>query len=44
MSHCLLHALPIKTALKFKIPMVFLGENSAYEYSGDSNYDEKNKS
>ena len=41
MSHCLLHALPIKTALKFKIPMVFLGENSAYEYSGDSNYDEK---
>lgn len=44
MSHCLLHALPIKTAIKFNIPLVFLGENSAYEYSGDKTYDEKKMS
>lgn len=44
MSHCLLHAFPIKTAIKFDIPLVFLGENSAYEYSGDKSYDEKKMS
>ncbi len=41
MSHCMLHALPIKTAIKFDIPLVFLGENSALEYSGDTKYDQK---
>jgi len=44
MSHCLLHALPIRTAIKFNIPMVFLGENSAYEYSGDNTIEEKKMS
>ena len=41
MSHCMLHALPIRTAIKFNIPLVFLGENSALEYSGDTRYDPK---
>lgn len=41
MSHCMLHALPIRTAIKFKIPLVFLGENSALEYSGDTKFDPK---
>lgn len=41
MSHCMLHALPIKIAIDFEIPLVFLGENSALEYSGDEKYDAK---
>ncbi len=41
MSHCLLHAMPIRIAIQLKIPMVLLGENSAYEYSGSSNYNDK---
>ena len=41
MSHCLLHAYPIRTAIKFNIPLVLHGENSAYEYSGDKKYNEK---
>jgi N-acetyl sugar amidotransferase len=42
MSHCMLHAFPIRVALNFKIPLVLLGENSAIEYSGSVNkYDEK---
>ena len=28
-------------AIQLKIPMVLLGENSAYEYSGSSSYDDK---
>lgn len=44
MSHCLLHALPIRIALNLKIPMVLLGENAAYEYSGTSSFDEKKMS
>ena len=44
MSHCLLHALPIRIAINFKIPMVFLGENAAYEYSGENDLDEKKMS
>lgn len=35
MSHCMLHAFPIRIALNFKIPLVLLGENSAIEYSGE---------
>ena len=43
MSHCMLHAFPIRVALNFKIPLVFLGENSALEYSGSTKkYDSKN--
>ena len=41
MSHCLLYAIPIRMAVKFRIPLVFLGENSALEYSGDDKYDPK---
>ena len=41
MSHCLLHAMPIRIAIQLKIPMVLLGENSAYEYSGSSSYNDK---
>ena len=41
MSHCLLHALPIRIAINMNIPMVLLGENAAYEYSGENTYDEK---
>ena len=36
LSHCMLHALPIRMAIDFKIPLVLLGENSAYEYSGSN--------
>ena len=34
-SHCLLHAYPIRLAYNLEIPLVFLGENSAEEYSGE---------
>ncbi len=44
MSHCLLHALPIRIAINMNIPMVLLGENAAYEYSGENTYDEKKMS
>jgi len=44
MSHCLLHAFPIRTAIKFNIPLVLLGENSALEYSGDNSIDAKKMS
>ena len=44
MSHCLLHALPIRIAINLKIPMVLLGENAAYEYSGAIKFDEKKMS
>lgn len=40
-NHCLLHALPIRTAIKLRIPMVFLGENAALEYNGDTKIDSK---
>ncbi len=42
MSHCMLHAFPIRLALNLKIPLVLLGENSAIEYSGSiRKYDDK---
>ena len=41
MSHCLLHSYPIRIAIQLKIPLVLHGENSAYEYSGDKNFNEK---
>lgn len=37
LSHCMLHAFPLRVALQFKIPLVLLGENSAFEYGGDAN-------
>ena len=36
LSHTLLHAYPLHCALAFRIPLVLLGEDSAFEYSGDS--------
>ena len=36
-SHCLLHAYPIRVAYNLNVPLVFLGENSAEEYSGEIN-------
>ena len=35
MSHTLLHGYPLHVAQRFEIPLVLLGENSAFEYSGD---------
>jgi N-acetyl sugar amidotransferase len=34
LSHTLLHAYPLRVALQFKVPLVLLGENSAFEYGG----------
>lgn len=34
LSHSLLHAYPLRVALAFNIPLVFLGENSSVEYDG----------
>ena len=35
MSHTLLHGYPLHVAKHFQVPLVLLGENSAFEYSGD---------
>lgn len=35
LSHTLLHAYPLHMAVRLKIPLVALGENSAFEYGGD---------
>lgn len=35
LSHTLLHAYPLHAALAFKVPLVLLGENSAFEYGGE---------
>ncbi|RMH55660.1 MAG: N-acetyl sugar amidotransferase [Candidatus Hydrogenedentota bacterium] len=42
MSHTLLHAYPLHVALKFHIPLVLLGENSAFEYGGSSSLAQQN--
>ena len=36
LSHTLLHAGPLHVALMFQVPLILLGENSAFEYGGDS--------
>ena len=36
MSHTLLHAYPLHIALNYNIPLALLGENSAFEYGGES--------
>ena len=41
MSHCLLHAYPIRLALDLNIPLVLLGENSAIEYVGTTGIAER---
>jgi len=35
MSHALLYAYPMWMAVRFEVPLVFWGENSAFEYGGD---------
>lgn len=35
LSHTMLHAFPLRVAARFDVPLVLLGENSAFEYSGD---------
>ncbi|WP_027720760.1 N-acetyl sugar amidotransferase [Maridesulfovibrio zosterae] len=35
LSHTMLHGHPLRVALAYNIPLVFLGENSAFEYGGD---------
>ena len=44
MSHCMLHALPIRIAIDLRIPLILLVENSAFEYSGEKGYSEKKMS
>lgn len=44
MSHCMLHALPIRIAIQLEIPMILLGENAALEYSGSKTINEKKMS
>jgi N-acetyl sugar amidotransferase len=34
LSHTMLHGYPLRMALQFTIPLVLLGENSAFEYGG----------
>ena len=33
--HMALHAIPLQVAVKFNIPLIIWGENSAFEYGGD---------
>jgi len=35
LSHAMLHGYPLRTALAFQVPLVLLGENSAFEYGGE---------
>jgi hypothetical protein len=35
LCHPLLHAFPLHTALRFQVPLVLMGENSAFEYGGN---------
>jgi N-acetyl sugar amidotransferase len=41
LSHTLLHAYPLHVALRFGIPLVALGENSAFEYGGETGLSER---
>jgi N-acetyl sugar amidotransferase len=43
LSHCLLHAFPLRVALQFRIPLALLGENSAFEYGGDQDIAASNR-
>ncbi len=35
LSHTMLHAFPLHTAINFKVPLLLHGENSAFEYGGE---------
>ena len=39
LSHTLLHSIPLQIAIAYKIPLVLLGENPAFEYVGDDSVD-----
>ncbi|MBF0494296.1 MAG: N-acetyl sugar amidotransferase [Candidatus Omnitrophica bacterium] len=43
MSHALLYAYPLWVAVNFSVPLVFEGENSAFEYGGDKISGQKNR-
>jgi len=43
LSHCMLHAFPLRVALQFRIPLVLLGENSAFEYGGEADIAASNR-
>lgn len=43
LSHTLLYAYPLHAALRFKVPLVLLGENSAFEYSGEGDLAQQNR-
>lgn len=42
LSHTLTYSYPMHLALQLKIPLVLWGENSAFEYGGDTNIAERN--
>lgn len=42
LSHTLLHAYPLHLAIALRIPLVLLGENSAFEYGGDGKLADSN--
>jgi N-acetyl sugar amidotransferase len=42
LSHTLLYAYPLHVALRFEIPLVLHGENSAFEYGGEKDLARKN--
>lgn len=42
LSHTMLHGYPSRVALQFQIPMVLLGENSAFEYGGNKEIAQQN--
>lgn len=43
LSHTLLHAYPLHAALRYSVPLVILGENSAFEYSGEGGLAPQNR-
>ena len=43
LSHTLLHAYPLHVALQFQVPLVLLGENSAFEYGGEDKLAKSNR-
>jgi len=43
LSHTMLHSTPLHVALQFNIPLVLLGENSAFEYGGNADLAQLNQ-
>ncbi len=42
LSHTMLHGYPLRVALAYQIPLVVLGENSAFEYGGEQSISKLN--